>query len=149
MRRLQALALALVAGACLAACETTPSASKGGALAPPTPNTVRLHIRAPQGGLTIPVKVGQPFAIELVGIPTAGYVWSVLEAPAFLAASGEARGPTIAAQRQPGYAGGNHWEVFMYTAQRRGSGTLKLEQRQPWDKTQPPADTFSVIIAAD
>lgn len=146
MRRLQALALALVAGAFLTACETS---SGGEALAPPTPGAVRMHIRAPQSGLTVPVKVGEPFAIELIGIPTAGYVWSVLEAPPFLVSGGMAGGPTIAAQRQPGYAGGNHWEIFMYTAQRAGSGTVKLEQRRPWEKDQPPTDTFSVTIAAN
>jgi predicted secreted protein len=146
MKWMQALALAVFACACLAGCET-PAAD--GALPPPTPAGVRLHIRAAQSGLTVPVKVGQQFAIELVGIPTAGYIWTVLEAPAFLTSAGEARGPTIAAQKRPGYAGGNHWEVFMYTAQRPGSGTVKLVQRRPWETDKPPSDTFNVTIAAN
>jgi inhibitor of cysteine peptidase len=149
MKRLRALGL-LLACMVMASCASSGgSGGGGGGLAPPTPEDVRLHIRAPQAGLTIPVRVGQTVAVELVGVPTAGYLWSVVERPAFLALGGQASGPTIAAQREPGYAGGNHWEVFLFTADRAGSGVLKLEQRRPWERDTPPSNTFSVTIAAN
>jgi predicted secreted protein len=145
MKRLRAAGLALLASMVMASCGSTPNEG----LPPPTPEGVRLRIHAAESGLTVPVRVGQTFAVELVGVPTAGYLWSVVQAPAFIASTGTSTGPTISAQREPGYTGGQHWEVFMFTAQRAGAGVLKMEQRRPWEKDTPPASTFSVTIAAN
>lgn len=148
MIRLSLAALALA----LAACAPTTTAQGGGSVqpgvAPPTPSTVSTHIRAEQNGQTVTVAVGQRFAVELVGVPTAGYVWSATQTPAFLTASGEATGNTSQAQSQPGFTGGNHWEVLMFTATAAGSGDLVLEQRRPWETSEPAAQTFRVTIVA-
>ncbi|WP_395644652.1 protease inhibitor I42 family protein [Terricaulis sp.] len=149
----------IVAALALAACAPTTTATTevrpGGVepvqqteVAPPTPAEVTTRIRLEQNGQTVNVAVGQRFAVELVGVPTAGYAWSATQTPAFLTASGEATGNTTQAQSQPGFAGGNHWEVFMFTANAAGQGELVLEQRRPWETNQPPAQTFRVTIVA-
>jgi predicted secreted protein len=114
----------------------------------PTPQDVAVRITAAQNGQTVEVGVNQRFAVELVGVPTAGYVWEPKEIPAFLTRAGDATGNTVAAQSQPGYAGGNHWEVLMFAATAPGSGELVIEQRRPWENNEPPADTFRVTIVA-
>jgi predicted secreted protein len=153
MIRLASAALILLAAAC-AQPETTsepppPAAiSQNGALAPPTPSDVAIHINAAQDGGEVQVGVGRRFAVELVGAPTAGYLWRPAQMPNFLTRAGEASGPTIAAQNQPGYSGGAHWEVLMFAATAAGSGQLVLEQRRPWETIEPPARVFRVSIVA-
>ena len=98
--------------------------SNNGALPAPTPSDVTIRINAAQDGQTVQVGVNQRFAVELVGVPTAGYIWAPSQMPAFLTRAGDATGPTIAAQNQPGYAGGSHWEVLMFAATGPGSGEL-------------------------
>ena len=128
-----------------------PIAEKGaanGAVAAPTPAAVTQHIAQADNGKTIAVPVGGRFAVELVGVPTAGYLWGVKEKPAFLSDATETTGATTTAQSQPGFTGGNHWEVFVFTANAAGLGKLKLEQRRPWEKTEPASQTFEVTIQA-
>jgi predicted secreted protein len=122
--------------------------SSNGALPAPTPSDVTIRINAAQDGQTVQVSVNQRFAVELVGIPTAGYQWAPAQMPAFLTRAGDATGPTIAAQNQPGYAGGSHWEVLMFAATGPGTGELVLEQRRPWETNEPPAHTFRVTVVA-
>jgi inhibitor of cysteine peptidase len=119
-----------------------------GAVPAPTPAGVVLHVTAADNGRTIAVPVGGQFAVELVGVPTAGYLWQVDAKPAFLSDPQERTGATTTAQSQPGFVGGNHWEVFVFTANAAGEGLLKLGQRRPWEKDEPPAQTFSVTIRA-
>lgn len=138
----------------LAACATheepaaPPAPATSSGLPAPTPSNVTTRIGADQNGRTVDVAIGQRFAVELVGVPTAGYVWAVKTAPAFLTAGGETSGPTTQAQRQPGFTGGNHWEVFAFTAARAGEGDLVLEQRRPWETNEPATATFRVTIRA-
>lgn len=154
IRRL-VLALALAAAACAphpAQETTTPAADTSAhsdALPAPTPSDVSVRINAAQDGQTVRVGVNQRFAVELVGVPTAGYVWAPAQIPAFLTRAGEASGPTIAAQNQPGYAGGNHWEVLMFSATAAGTGDLIIEQRRPWETNEGAAATFRVTIVAE
>jgi predicted secreted protein len=114
----------------------------------PTPSTVTQRLTAADNGRTISVPVGGRFAVELVGVPTAGYVWQLDAKPAFLSEPTETSGNTTTAQAQPGFTGGNHWEVFVFAVSAAGEGTLKLGQRRPWEKTEPPSQTFSVTIKA-
>ena len=153
MIRLAVVAVATLAAACTQpetpSEQPSPAAnSSNGALPAPTPSDVATRINAAQDGQTVQVGVNQRFAVELVGVPTAGYVWQPAQMPSFLTRAGDASGPTIAAQNQPGHAGGNHWEVLMFAATGPGSGELVLEQRRPWETTEPPAHTFRVTIVA-
>lgn len=114
----------------------------------PTPSSVAQRLTAADNGRTIAVPVGGRFAIELVGVPTAGYVWQLDEKPAFLSDPAETSGNTTTAQSQPGFAGGNHWEVFVFTATAAGEGSVKLGQRRPWEKNTPPDQSFTVTVRA-
>jgi predicted secreted protein len=124
------------------------AAAANGALPAPTPEDVGVRIGAGQNGQTVEVSVNQRFAVELVGVPTAGYAWTPAQMPAFLTRAGEATGNTRREQSQPGFTGGNHWEVLMFTATAAGSGELVIEQRRPWETDQPPAQVFRVTIVA-
>lgn len=114
----------------------------------PTPGEVATRITAGQNGQTVNVAVNERFAVELVGVPTAGYIWAPVTLPAFVQRAGEAGGNTVPEQSQPGYTGGNHWEVFMFVATEAGSGELVLEQRRPWETNEPASSTFRVTIVA-
>lgn len=140
--------------AALAACTPAQEAKEEAApvtnqqVAAPTPNDVPVRITAEQAGQTIEVGVNQRFAVELVGVPTAGYVWTPAQVPEFLTRAGEATGNTTQAQSQPGFTGGNHWEVLMFAATAPGTGELVLEQRRPWEANEPPNNVFRVTITA-
>lgn len=127
--------------------ETAPVATNN-SVAAPTPGDVTVHITQEQNGQTVNVGVNQRFAIELVGVPTAGYVWAPATVPAFITPSGETSGNTTQAQSQPGFTGGNHWEVTMFTATAAGSGEIVMEQRRPWETNEPANQTFRVTIHA-
>jgi predicted secreted protein len=147
MTRLIALALIFLA-ACAPPEEPPPQDPSETALPAPTPDDIEIRISAARDGQIVEVPLNQRFAVELVGVPTAGYVWTPAQMPAFLTRAGEAGGPTIAAQNEPGYAGGRHWEVLMFVATAPGEGELVLEQKRPWETGQAPADVFRVTIVA-
>jgi predicted secreted protein len=142
------IAMALL-GACTPDAETqSEDVTATQEVAAPTPEDVTVRITAAQAGQTIEVGVNQRFEVELVGVPTAGYVWAPAQLPAFLTRAGEATGNTVPEQSEPGYAGGNHWEVLMFAATQAGTGELVIEQRRPWETDEPPVDTFRVTIVA-
>lgn len=114
----------------------------------PTRADIATRIAAADAGKTVEIKIGSMVAVELVGVPTAGYLWTVAEAPAFLKKAGETGGPTSEAQLQPGFSGGNHWEVFFFEATGGGEGVLRFEQRRIWDEEGPADDSFSVTVKA-
>jgi predicted secreted protein len=145
---MRALVLVLALAAC-APTETPKEEAAGQQAVPaPTPEDVAVRITAEQNGQTVEVGVNQRFAVELVGVPTAGYVWQPAQVPAFITRAGEASGNTTAAQSQPGFTGGNHWEVLMFSATAAGAGELVIEQRRPWETTEPASQTFRVNIVA-
>jgi inhibitor of cysteine peptidase len=147
MIRLFACALALAA--CTPAQEAKEEAPvANNSVSAPTPDDVAVRITAEQNGQTVNVAVNQRFAIELVGVPTAGYVWTPAHVPAFVTRAGEASGNTTAAQSQPGFTGGNHWEVTMFSATAAGTGEIVMEQRRPWETDEPANATFRVTIVA-
>ncbi|MBI1339368.1 hypothetical protein GC169_04045 [bacterium] len=99
-------------------------------------------------GKKIEIATGETLAVALVGVPTAGYLWSAGKTPDFLRAAGESGGPTSTAQMLPGFAGGSHWEVLAFEVTGPGEGDLVLEQRRPWESDEPATDMFSVHIVA-
>lgn len=145
---IRVLMMTLVIAACAPAQRAKEEPPVSQALVAPTPEDVTVRIGAEKNGQRVEVAVNQRFAIELVGIPTAGYLWAPAQMPAFVQRAGEANGPTIAEQNQPDYAGGNHWEVTMFVANGPGEGEIVMEQRRPWETTEPPADVFRVTIVA-
>lgn len=147
MRMLVAVLALGFLGAC-APQEEVEEAPVSQAVPAPTPDDVVVRITADQAGQTINVAVNQRFAIELVGVPTAGYVWTPAQIPAFVTRAGEAQGNTVPQQSQPGYTGGNHWEVLMFSATAPGTGEIVIEQRRPWETNEPANATFRVTIVA-
>ncbi len=122
---------------------------RSGALSAPTPAGVDVIIRQNQTG-PVAVKAGQRIAVELIGVPTAGYLWTPVETPPFLEAAGEYGGPTSTAQLEPGFAGGSHWEGFLFRVTAAGAGDLRFEQRRPWeDESEVAASGFSVHLLAE
>jgi len=124
-------------------------ANAASSLAAPTPSGVALVIRSDSDGQNVTIKVGTTIAVELIGVPTAGYMWTPAETPAFLEAAGEYGGPTSSAQLEPGFAGGNHWEAFLFKVTSAGEGVFRFEQRRPWEDDEPPAAEFSVYVFAE
>jgi inhibitor of cysteine peptidase len=149
MRVLMMLVSTLMLAACPAAEEpqdVEPGMSE--AVSTPTPEDVRIRINVDQNGQTVEVPVNERFAIELVGVPTAGYVWQPATIPAFVTRVSEASGNTTAAQSQPGFTGGNHWEVTIFAATAAGTGEIVMEQKRPWETDEPANQTFRVTIVA-
>lgn len=116
---------------------------------PPTPDGIARRVRSDADGTTLALPVGETFAVELVGVPTAGYLWAATEIPPGLEAAGTYGGPTSTAQFEPGFAGGSHWEVLAFRAVAAGEGVLKLEQRRAWESDEPPAKTFSLTVRVE
>jgi predicted secreted protein len=144
--------LAAAAVACAPRAASPPEAPKPsparGDLPAPLPYEAMRAIDIEDAGKTIELPVGATFVVQLVGVPTAGYLWKPVSPPAFLKVGPETGGPTTKAQLQPGFAGGSHWEVFQFTATTAGTGELVFEQRRPWETNEPPASTFKVTIKA-
>ena len=144
----------MLMAAALVACTPTQEANEESApvsnqaVPAPTPDDVAVRITAAQAGQVVEVGVNQRFAVELVGVPTAGYLWTPAQLPSFVTRAGEASGNTSRAQSQPGFTGGNHWEVLMFTATAPGTGELVVEQRRPWETNEPASDVFRVTIVA-
>ena len=148
MIRTMFVALAMAMGACAPGQTPKQEAPVSNAVPAPTPGDVMVRIGAAQSGQSIEVALNQRFAVELVGVPTAGYIWAPAQMPAFVSRAGEAGGNTTQAQSRPGFTGGNHWEVLMFVATAPGTGELVLEQRRPWETNEPPTDVFRVTIVA-
>ncbi len=148
--RFSPLIFALALAACASGPAPTPNVAPtpSGGVAAPTPSEVTIHIRAEQNGQVVQVPVGQRFAIELVGTPTAGYVWAPVSIPDFITRVSEASGPTTRAQSQPGFVGGNHWEVLILAPLEAGRGVVQMAKRRPWESDEEPVETFSVTIEA-
>jgi predicted secreted protein len=91
-------------------------------------------------GASVEMKVGEKISISLVGVPTAGYLWSAASPPAFISVSDGPGGATSSAQMLPGFAGGNHWEVLVIEAVAAGEGEITLVQKRPWEDTPDPSD---------
>lgn len=106
-----------------------------------------VYAGADKNGAGITMKTGETLRIELISIPTAGYVWTVIEAPDFMEVAGEStRGTDPAYQNLPGFTGGNHFLGFDYVAKSAGTGTFKLTEGRPWETEEPPMDTYELTV---
>ncbi|KAI9019693.1 hypothetical protein DFJ74DRAFT_674068 [Hyaloraphidium curvatum] len=115
-------------------------------VAPPAPPGASLLLTTADAGTTVSPARGSTFAVQLVGIPTAGYVWSAVKVPEFLKEGEKLTGRTTEAQGKPGFTGGKHWETLPFTVTGHGEGTLRLEQRRPWETDAEPSDAWEVVV---
>jgi len=105
---------------------------------PPAPGAPRKVLTESDAGAEARLSAGDAFAVALIGVPTAGYVWTPDEIPACLEKTGEASGPTSTSQRLPGFTGGQHWEVATFRAASACMTELAFTQRRPWEETPEP-----------
>ncbi len=144
---------AAAAFAALAACASG-AAPDGTAqhqsLAAPTPADVATKVTPASDGQNVTVKKNTKFAVELVGTPTAGYLWRIVDKPVFLEPAGEYGGPTSSAQLEPGFAGGNHWEAFLFNVTGTGEGELRFQQGRAWEEgADGDGAVYSVYVFAE
>lgn len=126
---------------------TAEEAAKAAANAQAAAETGVVYAGYDKKGGEIALKVGDTLRIELKSVPTAGYVWILGEAPAFMVPAGEGGRPTDPAhQNLPGFTGGNHYLSFDFTASAPGTGKFKLTEGRPWESDEPPADTYELTV---
>ena len=98
-------------------------------------------------GGDVSMSAGQVLRIELETIPTAGYVWQIVEKPDFLAVAAEnTRATNPALQNLPGFTGGNHYMSFDLRASGEGTGIVRMTESRPWETEEAPADTFELTV---
>lgn len=132
-----------LASTALAAC------AQAGKPAPAPGARQQLEILQTDAGGAFTAPVGETIRVRLESVPTAGYIWRLASPlPDFLVPAGEETLPTTPEQREPGFAGGNHWLVFAYTVARPGRGELVFHEGRPWELEQgaKPTDVFRVKI---
>jgi predicted secreted protein len=141
----QVLALAVLVAGCVS--EPRTQDLLDGKLAPPSRDEIALKLMEKDNGTEVSVSVGSTFSISLVGVPTAGYVWTVIDSPSFIQAEDAMTGPTIVEQTEPMFTGGNHWEVQTFRVLEVGQGQVKLVQKRAWEEEF--VDSFEVSIVAN
>jgi predicted secreted protein len=128
---------------------TAEEARKAAEKAQAAAETGVIYVGEDQNGASVIVPLGETLRIELVSIPTAGYVWTVIEAPDFMKAAGEStRATDPAHQEMAGFTGGNHFLSFDYVASSVGTGKFKLVEGRPWETEEEPMDTFELTVSA-
>ena len=137
----------VIACLCVLFVSVASAPAKADSLPAPTPPEITIHIGEAQNGAQIDVPVNERFAVELVGVPTAGYLWTIASMPEFITRAGDAGGPTMTEQTEPGFTGGRHWEVLLFAALEAGEGELVLVQKRPWEGGDI-AEVFRITIAA-
>ncbi|MEX1251288.1 MAG: protease inhibitor I42 family protein [Hyphomonas sp.] len=126
---------------------TAEEAAKASADAQAAAEAGVVYVGEDKKGGAVMMKTGETLRIELGSIPTAGYVWTVAEAPAFMKQVAEGGRPTNPAyQNLPGYTGGNHYISFDFQPVEAGSGTFKLTEGRPWETDEDPMDTFELTV---
>jgi inhibitor of cysteine peptidase len=118
---------------------------KGNLLSPPGAETEQLELTAADSGKTVAAVVGQTIVISLEGNITTGYSWQTTEL------SGQAveslgKPSYVTRLHAPGIVGVGGTFTFRFKAVRPGTAALKLIYVRPWEKDQPPQETFAVTI---
>ena len=94
-------------------------------------------------GRTIRVQVGDSVKLSLAENPTTGYKWEFLAKPepeCVIVSDAYVANP---AMNPIGGGGAHDWE---FRAEKKGTGTVKLGYRRPWEKDAAPAKTFTLIL---
>lgn len=101
-----------------------------------------LAVTTAQAGSMIELAVGQELQVSLPANPSTGYSWEVApDSTAVLVQEGE---PEFASDSQLLGAGG--LETLRLTAQKAGSGTLRLIYHRPWEEGVEPAEVFTLEV---
>ena len=95
-------------------------------------------------GKAITVKKGAVIYITLDSNPTTGYEWSIKEMPENILQGGTEE--YIQDKLEKGTVGTGGKEIFKFTAQEKGSGTLTLIYEREWEGELPNSKKFSIKI---
>jgi inhibitor of cysteine peptidase len=94
-------------------------------------------------GRTIKLLAGDSVKLSLAENPTTGYKWEFLAKPepeCVIVSDAYVANP---AMNPIGGGGAHDWE---FRAEKKGTGTVKLGYRRPWEKDAAPAKTFTLIL---
>jgi inhibitor of cysteine peptidase len=121
---------------------------KGKLLPLPGSGPSRIELNEADDGRTVKVLAGAKVFVRLRGNPTTGFRWQLAEKPGgTLEPLGDEE--YTPDRERPVAVGSGGTFTFAFRAVKPGSGTIRLAYRRPWEKEKPPAQTFSVTIAAD
>lgn len=96
-------------------------------------------------GRKVEVPVGGRLVVQLPSNRTTGYSWQATQTAGIVQA-GE---PVYDSPNTPGLVGAGGTETFTFTASSRGTSTLKLEYRRPWETGVPAEKTWSVTVTVE
>ncbi|HEY4907127.1 MAG TPA: protease inhibitor I42 family protein [Candidatus Acidoferrum sp.] len=104
-----------------------------------------LTIKADQNynGRTINLRVGDGVKVTLAENPTTGYKWEFLAQPEPVCVT---VGDAYVANPAMGTIGGGGAHEWNFRAVGKGTGTLSLGYRRPWEKDAAPAKTFTLTM---
>ena len=105
-----------------------------------TASAATITIGPAANGTTIRLHPGDTLVVRLPGNPTTGYRWSASRVPVVLRRLSSTYVPTL-----PKRLGQGGTFVFRFAAE-RGSGTLRLIYRRPWETNKAPLRTFTVTV---
>lgn len=127
MRALAALFLALVTVAPAVAAASLDAAVYGAASA----------------GKPIDERAGSQFLVELDANKTTGYSWSAAVTGNAVSSEGSAYSAPVG-----GAMGGPGRQIFLFDAARKGTSTITLSYRRPWEHTAAAAKivTLTVVV---
>lgn len=144
-------ALMLLASGCLPAAPAMPAAP---APAPaPVPAAVSAQAHGPamrllgerQSGATVELAAGQGARVELMGVPSAGYIWRVRTADPAITVASTTRRPADPAGRSRGMVGGPDWTIFDLDLAGAGPARITLDYGRPWELEAGAAPVRTVI----
>ena len=101
------------------------------------------------GKYTITLPVNQSFTLSIPGNRTTGYSWILANSTALAPEITLIAANYIPDPSPPHMMGVDGKEIFTFKALKKGQKTIKLEYRQPWDKTKAEAEktvNIKVII---
>ena len=138
------LMLALVIGVigCAEEVATTPSPSPTPTVIP-TPTPTPLNVDDSYSGGQVQLEVGQSLVVTLASNVTTGYSWSLTDNSDSSVLT-EIGNEYIAPQTTLVGAGGK--EEWTFKALKKGTSSISMGYRQPWETGTPPAETFSLTV---
>ena len=121
-------------------------ASRTGKLLPlPGTGPKSLELNEADSGKTLRVVTGTRVFVRLRGNPTTGYRWQIADKLGeALESTGE---PEYTKDPgKPAAVGTGGTFSFEFRAVRPGKATIKLAYRRPWEKSKPPAESFTLQL---